>query len=104
MCHLSSIIFGSYHDLFICYHKVVNLACFVDGEVTKINHIKEIEEMESFVFLEIYPGYEVGSIVKRTKDIRTDCGWIHLIHEDEKKLNEDCKRIRTLMRTMFTVQ
>lgn len=71
--------------------------------MTQVNHIQEIEQMESVVCVEIYPEYEVGSIVSKTKDIRTDCGWIHLIHGDKLKVMDDYRNMCILMRTMFEV-
>eukprot|EP00978_Attheya_sp_CCMP212_P028980 scaffold101356_cov42-Attheya_sp.AAC.6 len=60
--------------------------------------------MESFVDMKIYPGYAVGSRAERSKDIRTDAGWIHFIHQDEEVLARDYDRVRTLMHTMFQVE
>ena len=82
---------------------MVHLACFVEGTITKINHLSQIENLASVVYIELYPGYGVGDVVKKTTDIRSDCGWIHLIHEDENVLEEDYGRICGWMRTMYEV-
>lgn len=80
---------------------IVNLICYVDGKVSQINHLEKIQELQSFVAHEIYPDFCVGSTVRKTKDIRTDCGWVHLIHEDEDVMMEDYKNICEWMHTLF---
>jgi len=81
----------------------VSLICFVEGTVTAVNHLEEIEDMESVVGMEVYPNFEIGCGVQKTVDIRTDAGFIHLIHEDEEVLDRDYQRICVLMQTMFEV-
>lgn len=83
---------------------IVNLACFVEGQVCKIHHLDEIQSLESYVTMELFPGFEVGSTVRRTKDIRSDCGWVHLVHEREDCMMRDYEVVRSRMPTMFQVQ
>eukprot|EP00543_Licmophora_paradoxa_P002321 CAMPEP_0202450500 /NCGR_PEP_ID=MMETSP1360-20130828/9101_1 /ASSEMBLY_ACC=CAM_ASM_000848 /TAXON_ID=515479 /ORGANISM="Licmophora paradoxa, Strain CCMP2313" /LENGTH=574 /DNA_ID=CAMNT_0049068799 /DNA_START=231 /DNA_END=1955 /DNA_ORIENTATION=- len=84
---------------------IVNLACFVEGRILQVQHLgDEMEEqLESYVASELFPGFEVGSIVRKTRDIRSDCGWVHLIHEDEDILQKDYEQICKWMKTMFVV-
>jgi biotin carboxylase len=82
---------------------IVNLACFVEGEVSEIRHVQDIQELESFVAMELFPGFEIGSTVQRTKDIRSDCGWVHLVHESEDCMMRDYNTICTMMPSMFDV-
>lgn len=83
---------------------VVSLVCYAEGKVKHINHMEEIESLESYVAMEIYPSHEVGNVVGRSKDIRTDGGWIHLIHENEDQMMKDYQQICKLMYTMFHVE
>lgn len=83
---------------------IVNLACFVEGCITKVQHLNEMETLESFVAAELFPGFEPGDVVTKTKDIRSDCGWIHLINDDEQQLLADYKKICEWMKTMFQVE
>jgi hypothetical protein len=86
-----------------CNGMIVNLACFVDGEVSEIRHVQDIQELESFVAMELFPGFDIGSTVQRTKDIRSDCGWVHLVHESEDCMMRDYNTICTMMPSMFDV-
>jgi biotin carboxylase len=83
---------------------IINLACFVEGLVCKIHHLEEIQGLESYVTMELFPGFEVGSTVRRTKDIRSDCGWVHLVHESDDCMMRDYAIVRSRMPTMFQVQ
>ena len=82
---------------------IVNLACFVEGQVSQIYHLEEIQNLESYVSMELFPGFEVGNTVRRTKDIRSDCGWVHLVHEREDCMMRDYQIVRNRMLTMFEV-
>jgi len=83
---------------------IVNLACYVDGVVEAINHMEKIENLESTMSMQLYPAFAIGNTVSRTKDIRTDCGWVHLVHEDEETMMKDYIEILRLMPTMFDVE
>ena len=85
------------------YGVIVNLACFVEGQVSQIHHLEEIQTLESYVAMELFPGFEVGNTVRRTKDIRSDCGWVHLIHEREDCMMRDYHIVRSRMPTMLEV-
>ena len=83
---------------------IVNLACFVEGEVIEIHHLKAIQELESYVAMELFPGFDIGCTVQRTKDIRSDCGWVHLVHQHEDCLMRDYDTVCTMMPSMFDVR
>jgi hypothetical protein len=83
---------------------IVNLACFVEGEIVNIHHLEDFSSLDSFVAMEMFPGFEIGNTVQRTKDIRSDCGWVHLINEDYESLMRDYESIRKRMPTMFEIR
>jgi len=83
---------------------IVNLACFVEGKIQKISHLKEIDQLESVVAIELFPGFGIGDIVTKTKDIRSDCGWVHLINNDKDCIERDYQQICKCMKTMFQVE
>lgn len=62
--------------------------------------------MESFAGIDVYsdPGREGTGWVKRTVDIRSDAGWVHLVHESAEVIERDYARIVELMPTMFRVR
>jgi len=87
------------------YHgMIVNLACFVEGTVSEIHHIAEIEQLESVQAMEIYPGFDVGQTIRRTVDIRSDCGWVHLVNESEDDMMCDYQKICEWMPTIFDIK
>ena len=72
------------------------------GRVTKINHVQEIEEMNSVRLLEVEA--KVGDQVVETVNIRTDSGYVLLENVDSEALQEDYNRILVLQETMFEVE
>jgi biotin carboxylase len=88
----------------LCSGMIVNLACFVEGTVSSIHHLEEIESLESVQAIELYPSFHVGQAVRRTKDIRSDCGWIHLVNESEENMMEDYAKICEWMPSIFEVE
>ena len=80
---------------------IVHLVCYSSGIVNEIKHMETIQELESFVTMEIYPKFLPSSLVEKTKDIRSDAGWIHLINSDKDQLQQDYDTITSLMPTMF---
>lgn len=61
--------------------------------------------MESFVGIDVYADPERGGTgqVKKTIDIRSDAGWVHLVHQDLDVLDRDYRRVVELMPTMLKV-
>jgi len=47
---------------------------------------------------------EEGEVLVKTVDIRTDSGYVLLVHEDPEVLERDYRRILELQRTMFDVE
>eukprot|EP00590_Aulacoseira_subarctica_P008842 CAMPEP_0172429480 /NCGR_PEP_ID=MMETSP1064-20121228/50573_1 /TAXON_ID=202472 /ORGANISM="Aulacoseira subarctica , Strain CCAP 1002/5" /LENGTH=472 /DNA_ID=CAMNT_0013174897 /DNA_START=118 /DNA_END=1536 /DNA_ORIENTATION=- len=80
---------------------IVHLVCYSSGIVNEIQHMETIQELASFVTMEIYPKFLPSSLVEKTIDIRSDAGWIHLINSDENQLQQDYDTITSLMPTMF---
>jgi hypothetical protein len=82
---------------------IVHLVCHVSGEVQEIQHLDVIEDLPSFATMEVFPKFFPPSHVTPTVDIRSDAGWIHLIHDDPTQLQSDYETIVNLMPTMFKV-
>lgn len=62
----------------------------------------EIRSMKSFHYLH-FP-YDEGDEIDITKDIRTDLGYVLLIHSDKTELDKDYDRIVSLQQTMIEVK
>merc|ERR1711865_173205 len=72
------------------------------------NSLREISSMESVLDMEIYPEYldvvsSSSNIIEPTIDIKTDAGWIQLVHPNEQIFQRDYERIMELMPTLFGV-
>ena len=83
---------------------IVHLVCHVEGTVVKIRGLDEIEELSSVQILNLYPGFSVGEYIEKTIDIRSDCGFAHLINTDIEKFLDDYERILEIMPKMFIVE
>lgn len=84
------------------YGAIVHLVSHVEGVVKSLNidALEEISSQESVVAMEVYP--EIGQPVGKTIDIRSDAGWIHLIHPSQSTFLDDYNRIIELMPHLFT--
>lgn len=84
---------------------VVHLVCSVEGKIGAVNEkvLEEIQNLPSVRAMEIYEQFSKGRTVKRTVDIRSDCGWVHMIHDDEWQFKEDYDKIVELQKDMFEV-
>lgn len=80
---------------------IIHLISVVEGTITRINHISDIESLQSFVGIEL--SYDVGDKIVYTTDIRTDSGYVLLCNDDDEKLQEDFKRVVDYQYTMFDV-
>jgi hypothetical protein len=69
------------------------------------NALYEIQSMESVIDLEVFPEFlEPGiSRIEPTVDIKTDAGWIQMLHPDNEIFQRDYQRIMELMPTLFEV-
>lgn len=61
--------------------------------------------MESFVEIDVYADPARGGTgeLKKTIDIRSDAGWVHLVHGNLDVLEQDYRRVVELMPTMYRV-
>ena len=87
--------------------QMVHLSSFVSGRLRSVNEeaLMEIQQMESVVDLEVY-GYflQPGNPIRKTVDIRTDCGWVQMVHPDSQIFQRDFNRIIELMPTIFDME
>ncbi|CAM9640912.1 unnamed protein product, partial [Choristocarpus tenellus] len=84
----------------IRHGRVVHLVCSVEGTLVKVQHMDELQSMESFAGIDVYPGFSTpGGHVEPTIDIRSDAGWVRLVHESEEVVEKDYQRTVDLMPT-----
>lgn len=86
---------------------VVHLVCYQEGELVEIKDeiLNEIESLPSVYAMEIYDHFQIiGNHIQKTIDIRSDCGWVHLINDDQDQFKKDYDRIVELMPLMFVVK
>eukprot|EP01041_Mallomonas_annulata_P005443 gene5443-10923_t len=81
--------------------RIIHLISSVEGTVTCVNHLDEINTLASTRIVDVDP--EVGGEVVKTVDIRTDAGYIVQFHEDVNVVQSDFDRIVSLQSTMFVV-
>ena len=55
------------------YGSVIHLVCHVEGKVTDIKGIEELENLESVRAMDIYPSFCVGNEVKKTVSAVARC-------------------------------
>lgn len=69
------------------------------------NALYEIQAMDSVLDLEVFPEFlEPGiSMIEPTVDIKSDAGWIQLLHPDREIFQRDFERIMELMPTLFEI-
>jgi hypothetical protein len=69
------------------------------------NALYEIQAMDSVLDLEVFSEFlEPGiSMIEPTVDIKSDAGWIQLLHPDRETFQRDYERIMVLMPTLFEV-
>lgn len=83
------------------YGRIVHLICSKSGTINMVRHLKEIQSLKSFHYLHL--PYEAGDKICQTKDIRTDMGYVLLIHESKSVLDEDYDKVLQLQPTMIDV-
>lgn len=61
--------------------------------------------MESFAGIDVYadPAMAGSGIMKKTIDIRSDAGWVRLVHSTAEVVERDYRRVVELMPTMYKV-
>lgn len=86
---------------------MVHLVNSKSGILKSVNDeaLYEIQAMASVVDLEVYNRFlEVGTQIFPTIDIKSDAGWIQLVHPDSEIFEADYQRIIELMPTLFEVE
>lgn len=67
-------------------------------------HLATIEAMDSVRELEVYAAFDVGEIVTPTIDIRSDAGYVLLVHEDPEVLERDYQTITAMQPEIVVVE
>jgi hypothetical protein len=80
---------------------IVHLISVVEGTVSRVNHIGAIKSLRSFVAIEL--SYEVGEEIVKTRDIRTDSGYVLLHSDSDEQLQADYNKVCELQYTMFDI-
>jgi hypothetical protein len=80
---------------------IVHLISTAEGVISAVRHLDEIRALPSVHLLEM--PLAVGDVLVKTVDIRTDAGYVILMHDDEEVLRADYERIVELQDTMFEV-
>jgi len=86
---------------------MVHLVNDKKGVLKRLNEdaLYEIQSMRSVMDLEVYSNFlEPGiAVLEPTVDIKSDAGWIQMLHPDPEVFQEDYDRIMELMPTLFEV-
>lgn len=86
---------------------MVHLVNNKKGILKRLNEkaLYEIQAMDSVWDLEVYPGFlkEGVSYIEPTVDIKSDAGWIQLLHPSKEIFERDYERIIELMPSLFEV-
>ena len=88
------------------YGAVVHLVSHSEGVLRDLNvpALEEIEGMNSVLAIELYPHFStIGEPIEKTVDIRSDCGWVHLMNEDAEQFKANYNKIVEIMPRMFVV-
>ncbi len=88
----------------MAHGRVVHLVCFGRGRVRAHRHLATIEALESVKELDIYAGFDVGEVVTPTVDIRSDAGYVLLVHDDPEVVERDYQTIATLQPEIIHVE
>lgn len=84
------------------YGMIVHLISVVEGRVLRVNHLDEIRALPSFLSMEL--SNSIGDSIVRTTDIRTDSGYVLLVHDSDEALQRDFKAVTDWQLTMFDVE
>ena len=87
------------------YCAIVHLVSHVEGIIQEIRHdlFEFISNLSSVRAMELYNHLSVGSTIKKTVDITTDAGWVHLVNDDKEQFQDDYNSIIALMPSLFSV-
>jgi len=84
---------------------MVHLVNSESGTLSHVNHLEEMGSLPSFFRGHVYEKFQKGGEeIQPTIDIRSDAGWVQLIHEDLEQMQTDYRQIVEYMPTMFKVE
>lgn len=81
-----------------------HLVSYASGRLKQVHiqHLDEINNMQSVLEMEVYPEYLTeGEEIRKTIDIRSDAGYVLMVNDDEDALRRDYERIVELMPLLF---
>jgi hypothetical protein len=81
-----------------------HLVSYASGRLKQVHiqHLEEINNMQSVLEMEVYPEYLTeGEEIRKTIDIRSDAGYVLMVNDDEAALRRDYERIVELMPLLF---
>lgn len=83
---------------------MVHLVNYARGPLLQVNHLLDLSALPSVLEFEVYEDFQTPlSRLQPTIDIRTDAGWVQLVHEDPEALQRDYEQIVAWMPDMFSV-
>lgn len=82
--------------------RILHLISIQSGLIKAIHHVESIEALPSVRLLHL--SYEVGEVLPRTVDIRTDGGYIVLQHDDPAVLQADYDRLLMLQHEIYEIE
>jgi hypothetical protein len=81
---------------------MVHLINYASGVLNEVKHLEEIDALPSVLKWEVYDHFrEPGIRIEPTVDIRSDAGWVQLVHEDLNTLEHNYEQLVAWMPTMF---
>lgn len=86
---------------------IIHFVSHVSGKISRINCdiLQQMEDLPSVMDFHVYPQFmEVGHVIEKTIDIRSDSGWAHLMNDDEEEFQRDYDRLIELQKEMFEVE
>ena len=86
---------------------MVHLVSFASGRLKEVQlqHLDRIHNMDSVLELEVYPEFlNVGELISKTTDIRSDAGWVQILNDDTEALRSDYEQIVELMPKLFVTE
>ena len=108
------------------YGCMVHLVNYVQGVLRQVRYMEEMSQLPSFYRGQLYQAFQpprpddddddmnnnsnaammgkVARIIEPTRDIRSDAGWVQLIHDDVQQVDQDYQQIVEWMPDMFQVE
>ena len=83
--------------------RIVHLVSYQEGEVTDIRHLEDIAKLESVRRVKVHEEFYPGETIALTRDIRTDAGFVIMVHEDPDVIERDYEHILELQKDLFEV-